>query len=139
MVKKIKLNKSTRVKTTEVDIDKLVNESKTVDMDKVNEVIEENKIEKNNEELVEVQPQKEEKITEDLNVEVSEVPTLSPTEIVEETENIESVEEEIVDNIDDVIAECIGEAEKKVTEDRNKDKEPWYVARAKRANDYFNW
>jgi nitrogenase subunit NifH len=69
------------------------------------------------------------------------------TEDVAQVEQIEeetAKEGEVTDNIDDVIAECTGKADEKVEEKNEekkttKDDEPWYVARAMRGNDYFNW
>lgn len=62
--------------------------------------------------------------------------------IVEHTEDaiedrvIESTEGD--DNIDDVISECTGELEPN-TETKKSENEPWYVAKAKRIYDYYNW
>ena len=59
-----------------------------------------------------------------------------PNKIEESTEPI--VEDG--ENIDDVIAECTGGKEEKIEKKKPiKNDEPWYVARALRGNDYFNW
>lgn len=62
--------------------------------------------------------------------------------IVEHTEDVieDEVTEstEVADNIDDVISECTGELETN-TEEFKKENEPWYVAKAKRIYDYYNW
>lgn len=63
-----------------------------------------------------------------------EIPNVVETQVEETTE----INEE---NIDDVIAECTGGVEEKKTKKKKtiKDNESWYVARALRGNDYFNW
>lgn len=105
---------------------------------------------------------KEEKATE--QTEIVESPIDMKNTSVEETEMQEEVVEAIEDtSIDDVIAECVGTVEEKVqeykteenvktedkvienTEDKLKKEkevkksEPWYIARARRINDYYNW
>lgn len=59
---------------------------------------------------------------------------------VEEEYGIEGLSVEEESNIDDVIAECTGgiEAEEESVKVEDK-KEPWYIARAKRISDYYNW
>lgn len=105
---------------------------------------------------------KEEKVTEQTSIVETKIDIENT--LVEETETQEEVVEAIEDtSIDDVIAECVGTVEEKVqetkseefiktedkvtedTEDKfqkeNKVKktEPWYIARARRINDYYNW
>ena len=60
---------------------------------------------------------------------------------VEEEVTADEVDVEVDDmeeSIDDVIAECTGSVDeaKEPTKDAE---EPWYVARAKRMGDYYNW
>ena len=42
------------------------------------------------------------------------------------------------ESIDDVIAECTGSVDES-KEPTKVSEEPWYVARAKRMGDYYNW
>ena len=61
------------------------------------------------------------------------------TDIAEEDKG--TAEEEIMleeQPIDDVITECLGEATPN-NEEKKKDAEPWYIARAKRLGDYYNY
>lgn len=120
------------------ELEALVNEGKNIDTVKVAEVLADNQ----KEEEVEIEDliqkakeaQAEEIIAGILEETVEEEETLEDNE-----DTIEIVEEDKEDcGIDDVIAECTGEAElkpKKVDEDDV----PWYVARAMRACDYYNW
>lgn len=147
--------KKTKVKnnTTNVNIDELVNEGKNINETDVNET------------WAKIAEEVKEAIPNDVSID-SDVSTLYETEAkVDETESVQedstdiaeaaqvsdndpSEKDEIQDttvsieeNIDDIIAECTGESEKTELEQKNeiKDNEPWYVARALRGNDYFNW
>ena len=55
-------------------------------------------------------------------------------------ENNDSVEEDY-ETIDEVISECTGEIDSEVKEEKKptEEKEPWYVSRARRITDYYNW
>ena len=132
-----------------VDVDSLVNEGKNIDMDKVNEVIAE--AEKKQEEESKAVEEKVEETTEDTIFE--QVTEINEESIEEKEETVEDSSASTVDevneeeNIDDVIAECIGESEETEGEEcedtslhlKRKKEQPWYVARAMRGNDYFSW
>lgn len=145
-----------KVETKEVenvDIEALVDEGKNVDTVKAAEVIADNTEDAHEEEANEGE--------EDINVEdmIQEAKDAQADEIIkgimEETDEVsgEEVEDEERDwkpekddeefeedpNIDDVIAECTGEADKKAEPKKENVKEPWYVSRAKRISDYYNW
>ena len=64
--------------------------------------------------------------------------TVAPESTDEESND---VAEEEYETIDDVISECTGEIENEVKEEKKptKKKEPWYLSRAKRIADYYNW
>ena len=73
----------------------------------------------------------------EVEAEVSEETVVSePTD----GENNDTVGEEY-EAIDEVISECTGEIEDEVKEEKKptEEKEPWYVSRAKRIADYYNW
>lgn len=132
--------KKVETKTVEdVNIDELVNEGKDIDVAKTEEIIAE-----------------AESAIEEKNIEVvNEVKPVS--EVVEEKVDIEVVEEgkeeEVIEeSIDDLITECTGSIEEYKQEKEEpcevvpeedlkepKKEEPWYVARAKRIGDYYNW
>lgn len=132
-------NKKNKVKDVKVEgLDELVNEGKNIDIVKVEEIIANNSEE----------PSKEEKTVVSEEVVASEPVIEKEDEISEETvvseptdeENNDSVEENY-ETIDEVISECTGEIEDEVKEETKptKEKEPWYISRAKRITDYYNW
>lgn len=134
-------NKKNKVKDVKVEgLDELVNEGKNIDIVKVEEIIANNSEE----------PSKEEETVASEEVVASEPVTEKEVEaeVSEETvvsepidgENNDTVGEEY-EAIDEVISECTGEIEDKVKEEKKptEEKEPWYVSRAKRIADYYNW
>ena len=134
-------NKKNKVKDVKVEgLDELVNEGKNIDIVKVEEIIANNSEEPTkeeetvvSEEVVASEPVTEEKI----EAEVSEETVVSkPTD----GENNDSVEEDY-ETIDEVISECTGEIDSEVKEEKKptEEKEPWYVSRARRITDYYNW
>lgn len=132
--------KKTKTKNTDakanVNIDELVNEGKNLNEAEIKETCKQIAEEKENRTLEEEQIDFVEGTEPTVNQETTE-------EVVKEEETVDPVEE-VSDNIDDVIAECTGMTEEKVEEKTEgektvKDDEPWYVARAMRGNDYFNW
>ena len=134
-------NKKNKVKDVKVEgLDELVNEGKNIDIVKVEEIIANNSEEPTkeeetvvSEEVVASEPVTEEKI----EAEVSEETVVSkPTD----GENNDSVEEDY-EAIDEVISECTGEIDSEVKEEKKptEEKEPWYVSRARRITDYYNW
>lgn len=121
---------------TDVKIDDLVNESKNIDAEKVNAILA-------SQEKVVVE---ENKTEETKVVEVKEDTLATDDPKTEETIIVEGATE----NIDDVIAECTGNMEESEIKPKEDDDvntsvketnniEPWYVARAKRGHDYYNW
>lgn len=147
--------KKTKVKntTSNVNIDELVNEGKNINETDVNEtwtkIAEEIKETTPNDISIdsdvstlyesEAKVEETESVQED-NTDFAEAVQVSDNEPSEETE-IQDSSVSIEENIDDIIAECTGEREKVEVEQKEKikDNEPWYVARALRGNDYFNW
>ncbi len=134
-------NKKNKVKDVKVEgLDELVNEGKNIDIVKVEEIIANNSEE----------PSKEEETVDSEEVVASEPVTEKEVEaeVSEETvvseptdgENNDTVGEEY-ESIDEVISECTGEIEDEVKEEKKptEEKEPWYVSRAKRIADYYNW
>lgn len=149
MAKKTKLKNN----TPNVNIDELVDEGKNINEADVNEtwakIAEDIKettprdvsINSDISTLCESETKDEgiESVQED-NVDFVQTVQVSDNEPSEKTETqVSSVS--IEENIDDIIAECRGESENVETEQKKetKDNEPWYVARALRGNDYFNW
>ena len=132
-------NKKNKVKDVKVEgLDELVNEGKNIDIVKVEEIIANNSEE----------PSKEEETMVSEEVVASEPAIEKEVEISEETvvseptgeENNDSVEEDY-ETIDEVISECTGEIDSEVKEEKKptEEKEPWYVSRARRITDYYNW
>lgn len=132
-------NKKNKVKDVKVEgLDELVNEGKNIDIVKVEEIIANNSEE----------PTKEEETVVSEEVVASEPVIEKEVEISEETvvseptgeENNDSVEEDY-EAIDEVISECTGEIDSEVKEEKKptEEKEPWYVSRARRITDYYNW
>ena len=134
-------NKKNKVKDVKVEgLDELVNEGKNIDIVKVEEIIANNSEE----------PSKEEETVASEEVVASEPVTEKEVEaeVSEETvvsepidgENNDSVEEDY-EAIDEVISECTGEIDSEVKEEKKptEEKEPWYVSRARRITDYYNW
>ena len=132
-------NKKNKVKDVKVEgLDELVNEGKNIDIVKVEEIIANNSEE----------PTKEEETAVSEEVVASEPAIEKEVEISEETvvseptgeENNDSVEEDY-ETIDEVISECTGEIDSEVKEEKKptEEKEPWYVSRARRITDYYNW
>ena len=132
-------NKKNKVKDVKVEgLDELVNEGKNIDIVKVEEIIANNSEE----------PTKEEETAVSEEVVASEPVIEKEVEISEETvvseptgeENNDSVEEDY-ETIDEVISECTGEIDSEVKEEKKptEEKEPWYVSRARRITDYYNW
>nr|DAT92694.1 MAG TPA: hypothetical protein [Herelleviridae sp.] len=146
MAKKSKKTKAVDA-VNDVELDALVNEAKeNIDMSEVDKVIEENEKDNNTvleENVVEdVKPIEETVETPDVEDEsVESVSEHVSEEHSEEEVTADEVDAEVDDmeeSIDDVIAECIGSVDeaKEPTKDAE---EPWYVARAKRMGDYYNW
>ena len=132
-------NKKNKVKDVKVEgLDELVNEGKNIDIVKVEEIIANNSEE----------PSKEEETVVSEEVVASEPVIEKEAEISEEAvvseptgeENNDSVEEDY-EAIDEVISECTGEIDSEVKEEKKptEEKEPWYVSRARRITDYYNW
>lgn len=135
------------IETTELD--ELVNEGKNVDMVKVSEVLEEKRIERK------IKENEETKVTEQIVVAQEEEVGETKEEETEEAKSIEQIEEnttninhldlneeietEVEGDIDDVITECTGSIEEPKETIIKNNKEPWYVARAKRISDYYSW
>lgn len=134
-------NKKNKVKDVKVEgLDELVNEGKNIDIVKVEEIIANNSEEPSKEEetVVSEEVVASEPVTEkEVEAEVSEETVVSePTD----GENNDTVGEEY-EAIDEVISECTGEIEDEVKDEKKptEEKEPWYVSRAKRIADYYNW
>lgn len=134
-------NKKNKVKDVKVEgLDELVNEGKNIDIVKVEEIIANNSEEPSKEEetVASEEVVASEPVTEkEVEAEVSEETVVSePTD----GENNDTVGEEY-EAIDEVISECTGEIEDEVKEEKKstEEKEPWYVSRAKRIADYYNW
>mgnify|MGYP003506723655 CR=1 FL=1 len=132
-------NKKNKVKDVKVEgLDELVNEGKNIDIVKVEEIIANNSEE----------PTKEEETVVSEEVVASEPVIEKEAEISEEAvvseptgeENNDSVEEDY-EAIDEVISECTGEIDSEVKEEKKptEEKEPWYISRARRITDYYNW
>ena len=122
-------NKKNKVKDVKVEgLDELVNEGKNIDIVKVEEIIANNSEEPSKEEETEVAD--------------TETAVEKEAEISEPTgeEKNDTVEEDY-EAIDDVISECTGEIDSEVKEEKKptEEKEPWYVSRARRITDYYNW
>ena len=139
-------NKKNKVKDVKVEgLDELVNEGKNIDIVKVEEIIANNSEEPSKEEetMVSEEVVASEPVTEK-EVEVADTKTAveKEAEISEPTveEKNDTVGEEY-EAIDDVISECTGEIEDEVKEEKKptEEKEPWYVSRARRITDYYNW
>lgn len=152
------MGKKSKVKNTniQVNLDELVNEGKSLDVDKVNEtykmVVNNGKKESdgNFENVQEDYKFSEAIATENFGentiIESKTIDTQEPTcdvksEDINKTDDVIENVNNINENIDDVIAECTGKTEVTIEKQHktvNKDV-PWYVARAMRGNDYFNW
>lgn len=152
MAKKSKKTKAVDA-VNDVELDALVNEAKeNIDMSEVDKVIEENEKENNTvleetvvedvkpmEEIVEMVDTEDESEEKD-SEHVSEEPSEEDKELEEEVtaDEVDVEVDDMEESIDDVIAECTGSVDesKEPTKDTE---EPWYVARAKRMGDYYNW
>lgn len=134
-------NKKNKVKEVKVEgLDELVNEGKNIDIVKVEEIIANNSEEPSKEEetVISEEVVASEPVTEkEVEAEVSEETVVSEPI---DGENNDTVGEEY-EAIDEVISECTGEIEDEVKEEKKptEEKEPWYVSRAKRIADYYNW
>lgn len=145
-------NKKNKVKDVKVEgLDELVNEGKNIDIVKVEEIIANNSEEPTKEEETVVSEEvvvSEPVIEKEVEVADTETAVEKEAEISEETvvseptaeENNVSVEEDY-ETIDEVISECTGEIDSEVKEEKKptEEKEPWYVSRARRITDYYNW
>ena len=145
-------NKKNKVKDVKVEgLDELVNEGKNIDIVKVEEIIANNSEEPSKEEQTVVSEEvvaSEPVIEKEAEVVNTETAVEKEDEVSEETvvseptdeENNDSVEENY-ETIDEVISECTGKIEDEVKEETKptKEKEPWYISRAKRITDYYNW
>lgn len=133
-------NKKNKVKDVKVEgLDELVNEGKNIDIVKVEEIIANNSEEPSKEEeTVASEPV----IEKEVEVADTETAVEKETVVSEPTgeENNDSVEEDY-ETIDEVISECTGEIDSEVKEEKKptEEKEPWYISRAKRITDYYNW
>lgn len=143
------LNKVAKL-NVEVDMDALINESKNIDMEKVDEVLTEAKIVEEKEKELKAQEEEKAKEIETINETLNFVDVTEVNSELVEKNDVEAIDSEVStdENIDDVIAECTGETdgvEQITTDAESKDTEkekkeiPWYVARAMRGNDYFSW
>lgn len=139
-------NKKNKVKDVKVEgLDELVNEGKNIDIVKVEEIIANNSEEPTKEEETVVSEEvvaSEPVIEKEAEVADTETAVEKEAEISEPTgeENNDSVEEDY-ETIDEVISECTGEIDSEVKEEKKptEEKEPWYVSRARRITDYYNW
>ena len=139
-------NKKNKVKDVKVEgLDELVNEGKNIDIVKVEEIIANNSEEPSKEEETVVSEEvvaSEPVIEKEVEVADTETAVEKEAEISEPTgeENNDTVEEDY-EAIDDVISECTGEIDSEVKEEKKptEEKEPWYVSRARRITDYYNW
>lgn len=139
-------NKKNKVKDVKVEgLDELVNEGKNIDIVKVEEIIANNSEEPSKEEETVVSEEvvaSEPVIEKEVEVADTETAVEKEAEISEPTveENNVSVEEDY-EAIDEVISECTGEIDSEVKEEKKptEEKEPWYVSRARRITDYYNW
>lgn len=139
-------NKKNKVKDVKVEgLDELVNEGKNIDIVKVEEIIANNSEEPSKEEetvVLEEVVTSEPVIEKEVEVADTETAVEKEVEISEPTveENNDSVEENY-ETIDEVISECTGEIDSEVKEEKKptEEKEPWYVSRARRITDYYNW
>ena len=139
-------NKKNKVKNVKVEgLDELVNEGKNIDIVKVEEIIANNSEEPSKEEETVVSEEvvaSEPVIEKEAEVADTETAVEKEAEISEPTgeEKNDTVEEDY-EAIDDVISECTGEIDSEVKEEKKptEEKEPWYVSRARRITDYYNW
>ena len=139
-------NKKNKVKDVKVEgLDELVNEGKNIDIVKVEEIIANNSEEPSKEEETVVSEEvvaSEPVIEKEAEVADTETAVEKETVVSEPTgeENNDSVEEDY-ETIDEVISECTGEIDSEVKEEKKptEEKEPWYVSRARRITDYYNW
>ena len=139
-------NKKNKVKDVKVEgLDELVNEGKNIDIVKVEEIIANNSEEPTKEEETVVSEEvvaSEPVIEKEVEVADTETAVEKEAEISEPIgeENNDSVEEDY-ETIDEVISECTGEIDSEVKEEKKptEEKEPWYVSRARRITDYYNW
>ena len=139
-------NKKNKVKDVKVEgLDELVNEGKNIDIVKVEEIIANNSEEPTKEEDTVVSEEvvaSEPVIEKEVEVADTETTVEKETVVSEPTgeENNVSVEEDY-ETIDEVISECTGEIDSEVKEEKKptEEKEPWYVSRARRITDYYNW
>lgn len=139
-------NKKNKVKDVKVEgLDELVNEGKNIDIVKVEEIIANNSEEPTKEEETVVSEEvvaSEPVIENEAEVADTETAVEKETVVSEPTdeENNDSVEEDY-ETIDEVISECTGEIDSEVKEEKKptEEKEPWYVSRARRITDYYNW
>ena len=139
-------NKKNKVKNVKVEgLDELVNEGKNIDIVKVEEIIANNSEEPTKEEEIVVSEEvvaSEPVIEKEAEVADTETAVEKETVVSEPTdeENNDSVEEDY-ETIDEVISECTGEIDSEVKEEKKptEEKEPWYISRAKRITDYYNW
>ena len=139
-------NKKNKVKDVKVEgLDELVNEGKNIDIVKVEEIIANNSEEPTKEEETVVSEEvvvSEPVIEKEVEVADTETAVEKETVVSEPTgeENNDSVEENY-ETIDEVISECTGEIDSEVKEEKKptEEKEPWYVSRARRITDYYNW
>lgn len=139
-------NKKNKVKDVKVEgLDELVNEGKNIDIVKVEEIIANNSEEPTKEEETVVSEEvvaSEPVIEKEAEVADTETAVEKETVVSEPTdeENNDSVEEDY-ETIDEVISECTGEIDSEVKEEKKptEEKEPWYVSRARRITDYYNW
>lgn len=139
-------NKKNKVKDVKVEgLDELVNEGKNIDIVKVEEIIANNSEEPSKDEETVVSEEvvaSEPVIEKDVEVADTETAVEKEAEISEPTgeEKNDTVEEDY-EAIDDVISECTGEIDSEVKEEKKptEEKEPWYVSRARRITDYYNW
>lgn len=132
----------------EIDMDALINESKNIDMEKVDEVLTEAKIAEEKEKELKAQEEEKAKEIETINETLNFVDVTEVSSEPVEKNDVDAIDSEAStdDNIDDVIAECTGETDgvgqmPTDAEDKKEEKKeiPWYVARAMRGNDYFSW
>lgn len=139
-------NKKNKVKDVKVEgLDELVNEGKNIDIVKVEEIIANNSEEPTKEEETVVSEEvvvSEPVIEKEVEVADTETAVEKETVVSEPTaeENNDSVEEDY-ETIDEVISECTGEIDSEVKEEKKptEEKEPWYISRARRITDYYNW
>lgn len=148
-----------------IELDEFINDGKNLNMDEINKVIEENKQKEmaelamktakeeqerklaEEEMAMKAEEEKSKSAQEDFSPNGKDVEdTQTEDELPTKPNEIEEAATECSDDecpsIDDVIEECTGKVEEEPIAEKKtekKKKEPWYVLKAKRTGDYYNW